>query len=111
MSSPTSTGPSRRAWRSPANSGAGRTTRSGFAGVVNGITSEHQAFLNAGGLGILAGDGMLPHPGLEEIMEADYQLPVSYFSLTLDYQFIVNPAYNRDRGPASVVGARMHSQF
>jgi high affinity Mn2+ porin len=82
-----------------------------LAGVVNGITSEHQAFLNAGGLGILAGDGMLPHPGLERIIEADYQLPVSYFSLTLDYQFIVNPAYNRDRGPASVVGARMHAQF
>jgi high affinity Mn2+ porin len=82
-----------------------------LAGVVNGITSEHQAFLNAGGLGILAGDGMLPHPGLEQIIEADYQLPVSYFSLTLDYQFIVNPAYNRDRGPASVIGARMHAQF
>jgi high affinity Mn2+ porin len=82
-----------------------------LAGVVNGITSEHQAFLNAGGLGILAGDGMLPHPGLEHIVEVNYQLPVSYFSLTLDYQFIVNPAYNRDRGPASVVGARVHAQF
>ena len=82
-----------------------------LAGVVNGITSEHQAFLNAGGLGILAGDGMLPHPGLEHIVEVDYQLPVSFFWLTLDYQYIVNPAYNRDRGPASVVGARMHAQF
>jgi high affinity Mn2+ porin len=29
----------------------------------------------------------------------------------LDYQFIVNPAYNSDRGPASVVAARMHAQF
>ena len=83
----------------------------GLAGVVNGITSVHQAFLNAGGLGILVGDGMLPHPGLEHIVEAYYQLPVSYFKLTLDYQFIVNPAYNSDRGPVSVVGARMHAQF
>ena len=31
--------------------------------------------------------------------------------LTLDYQFIVNPAYNRDRGPVSVIGARMHAEF
>jgi high affinity Mn2+ porin len=83
----------------------------GLAGVVNGITGVHQAFLNAGGLGILVGDGMLPHPGLEHIVEAYYQLPVSYFKLTLDYQLIVNPAYNTDRGPVSVVGARMHAQF
>jgi high affinity Mn2+ porin len=83
----------------------------GLAGVVNGITSVHQAFLNAGGLGILVGDGMLPHPGLEHIVEAYYQLPVSYFKLTLDYQLIVNPAYNTDRGPVSVVAARVHAQF
>ena len=28
------------------------------AAIVNGITNEHQAFLNAGGLGILVGDGI-----------------------------------------------------
>ena len=32
----------------------------GIAGVVNGISGAHQAFLNAGGLGILVGDGQLP---------------------------------------------------
>jgi high affinity Mn2+ porin len=83
----------------------------GLAGVVNGISGVHQAFLNAGGLGILVGDGMLPHPGLEQIIETYYALPVSFFKLTLDYQFIANPAYNRDRGPVSVVGARLHVQF
>jgi high affinity Mn2+ porin len=83
----------------------------GLAGVVNGITAEHQAFLNAGGLGILIGDGMLPHPGPEQILETYYSLPVSYFRLTLDYQFIVNPGYNSDRGPVSVVSARLHAQF
>ncbi len=83
----------------------------GLAGVINGITGVHQAYLNAGGLGILVGDGMLPHPAPEQIIEAYYQLPVSFFKLTLDYQFIVNPAYNSDRGPASVVAARMHAQF
>ena len=110
-SSPTSIAPWRRDLRSPASPGAGPTTRSGLAGVVNGITSVHQAYLNAGGLGILVGDGMLPHPAPEQIIETYYQLPVSFFKLTLDYQFIVNPAYNSDRGPASVVAARMHAQF
>jgi high affinity Mn2+ porin len=83
----------------------------GLAGVVNGISGVHQAFLNAGGLGILVGDGMLPHPGVEQIVETHYMLPVSFFKLTLDYQFIANPAYNRDRGPVSVIGARMHAEF
>jgi high affinity Mn2+ porin len=83
----------------------------GLAGVVNGISGVHQAFLNDGGLGILIGDGMLPHPGPEQIIETYYALPVSYFRLTLDYQFIVNPGYNEDRGPVSVLSARLHAQF
>jgi high affinity Mn2+ porin len=82
-----------------------------LAGIVNDISSVHQHFLNAGGLGILIGDGRLPHPGPEQIIETYYALPVSYFRLTIDYQFIVNPAYNRDRGPVSVIGARMHAEF
>ena len=75
------------------------------AAIVNGITKEHEAFLNAGGLGILVGDGMLPHPGLEQIIETYYQLPVYAWHVTFDYQFVVNPAYNRDRGPVSILGA------
>ncbi len=83
----------------------------GFAGVVNGITKIHQEFLNDGGLGILIGDGMLPHPGLEQIIETYYKFPLYDWNGTLDYQFVVNPAYNRDRGPVSVISARLHSDF
>lgn len=83
----------------------------GIAGVVNGISKEHEAFLNAGGLGILVGDGQLPHPGPEQILETYYSFPVSFARVTFDYQFIVNPAYNRDRGPASVFATRLHAQF
>ncbi len=83
----------------------------GFAGVVNGISSVHQAFLNAGGLGILVGDGMLPHYGPERIIEAYYSLPVYTWRVTFDYQFVDNPGYNRDRGPASVIATRFHVQF
>jgi len=81
------------------------------AGIVNGISKVHQEFLNDGGLGILVGDGMLPHPGLEQIIETYYQFPVYNWTATLDYQFIANPGYNRDRGPVSVLGARMHTEF
>ncbi len=83
----------------------------GLAGVVNAISNQHQAFLNAGGLGILVGDGKLPNPGPEAIMEMYYTLPVSFWRVTFDYQFIAHPAYNRDRGPVSVIGTRLHAQF
>jgi high affinity Mn2+ porin len=83
----------------------------GFAGVVNGISNAHEAYFSAGGLGVLAGDGMLPNPGAEQIIETYYSLPISFWRLTFDYQFIVNSAYNRDRGPVSVVGTRLHAQF
>ena len=84
----------------------------GLAGVVNGISPDHEAFLNAGGLGILVGDGMLPHPGLEQISRPITACRCLSRRLTLDYQFIVNPAYNATRrGPVSVLGARLHAQF
>ena len=83
----------------------------GLAGVVNGISVAHRAFLNAGGIGIEVGDGMLPHPGLEQIIEAYYVFPVYDWHVTFDYQFIANPAYNRDRGPVSLLAVRAFSQF
>ncbi len=83
----------------------------GLAGVVNGISAAHQAFLNAGGIGIEVGDGMLPHPGLEQIIETYYAFPIYRWQATLDYQFVANPSYNRDRGPASLIAFRLYSQF
>jgi high affinity Mn2+ porin len=83
----------------------------GIAGINNAISGVHQAFLNDGGLGILVGDGILPHPGREKIIETYYSLPIFAWRMTLDYQYITNPAYNRDRGPVSVIGTRLHAQF
>ncbi|HEY1426042.1 MAG TPA: carbohydrate porin [Caulobacteraceae bacterium] len=83
-----------------------------IAVVVNGISKVHQAYLAAGGLGILVGDGRLPHPGPESILEAYYSLGVfKGVHVTLDSQTVVNPAYNRDRGPAEVIGLRLHGQY
>jgi high affinity Mn2+ porin len=84
----------------------------GIAGAINGITGVHEAFLNIGGLGILVGDGMLPHPSLEQVLETYYSYALtSSTHLTFDYQFINNPGYNTDRGPVSVFGTRFHYQF
>jgi len=83
----------------------------GIAGLVNGISAAHKAYLNAGGLGILVGDGQLPNPGPEKIAEIYYSFPIANWRATLDYQFIANPAYSRDRGPVSVIGTRLRAQF
>jgi high affinity Mn2+ porin len=82
------------------------------AGVINGISRAHQAYLAAGGLGILVGDGRLPHPGSETIVETYYAAALrTFLHLTLDYQFVDHPAYNRDRGPVSIFAVRLHAQF
>jgi len=84
----------------------------GIAGVVNGIAGVHEAYFNAGGTGILIGDGQLPHPGLEQIIEAYYSYALSSSAkVSFDYQFIANPGYNTDRGPANVFAGRFHWQF
>ncbi|HTO05929.1 MAG TPA: carbohydrate porin [Myxococcota bacterium] len=81
----------------------------GLAAVVNGISGGARDYFAAGGLGILIGDGRLPHYGAESIVETWYSFRVaSWLSLGLDYQLIQNPAYNRDRGPVSVIGLRVH---
>ena len=74
-------------------------------------SGNDQAFFNAGGLGLLIGDGKLPNYGEEKIIEMYYSLPVSSWRATFDYQFITNPAYNRDRGPVSVIATRLRAQF
>jgi high affinity Mn2+ porin len=84
----------------------------GLAAVNNKISGARQAYLNAGGLGILVGDGRLPHPGCEQIIESYYSAAVLKFAqLSFDYQWISHPAYNRDRGPASVIAVRLHAAF
>lgn len=82
------------------------------ATVINGISGAREAYLNAGGLGILVGDGKLPHPGPEKIVETYYK--VTFFrhvQVTLDYQWIENPGYNRDRGAVPVIAVRTHIQL
>jgi high affinity Mn2+ porin len=61
---------------------------------------------------VLVGDGKLPHPGAEAIGELYYDWkPLKPIGVTLDYQIVGNPGYNRDRGPAHVFAVRLHGQF
>ena len=82
-----------------------------FGGAVNGLTAAHRDFLAAGGNGILIGDGQLNY-GTERIFETYYAFALSKaFTFTTDYQLIVNPAYNMDRGPVSIFSGRLHGEF
>jgi high affinity Mn2+ porin len=46
------------------------------------------------------------------VMETYYKVAVfTGVSASADYQLIVNPAYNADRGPVSVLGVRLHGEF
>jgi high affinity Mn2+ porin len=84
----------------------------GLAGVANRISHQGKLYLAAGGLGGIIGDGQLPNAGPEQILEAYYSVALfSFARFTADYQFIKNPAYNRDRGPVSVFGLRLHIQY
>ena len=84
----------------------------GIAAAFNDISGNARSYFAAGGLGILIGDGQLPHPGWERIVESYYAWQLAeHFTVTADYQYVVNPAYNRDRGPVSILGLRLHAEF
>ena len=83
----------------------------GIAFVRNRLSAEHRNYLAAGGLGFFIGDGRLNYRP-EAVVEAFYSLSVlKNARVSFDLQRIGNPAYNADRGPVTVVSARMHYGF
>ncbi len=83
----------------------------GIGGAINALAKPHREFFAAGGIGILVGDGRLDYAP-EGIIETYYSLRViEPVSLSLDYQFVADPAYNRDRGPVHIFAARFHLDF
>jgi len=84
----------------------------GLAFIVNGLSAPHREYLADGGYGFLIGDGKLNYAP-EMIAEFYYKLNVyqKKFFVTPDYQFILHPAYNQDRGPVNVIGIRAHVEF
>lgn len=83
----------------------------GVALVKNGLSAPHRNYLAAGGLGFFLGDGALRYH-TENIIEGYYSLSVAKFAwISADVQRIFDPGYNADRGPATVLSARLHCEF
>jgi high affinity Mn2+ porin len=88
-----------------------RQDRAGIAFVSNGIKKDHQIYLADGGNGFLLGDGKLNY-GRENIVESYYTAHVwRGIYIAPGVQYIVNPGYNRDRGPVVVPSLRAHVEF
>lgn len=83
----------------------------GLAVVTNGISKPHQEFLKLGGNGFILGDGNLNYRR-ENIIETYYAAQFNAFwQLSFDYQLVLNPGYNNDRGPVHVFALRSHFSF
>jgi len=83
----------------------------GLALYVNGLDRPHRSYLAAGGLGFFLGDGRLNY-ATERVVETFYSLSLFKGTwLSLGYQRMANPGYNRDRGPANFVGLRLHTEI
>jgi len=79
--------------------------------TASGLSGVHRAYLAAGGLDFLIGDGRLTY-GPEYVWESYYNARVrSGVFVGLDAQRVVNPAYNQDRGPVWIGSVRVHIEF
>jgi len=88
-------------WKRPHDTVATALTASGLSGV-------HAAYLAAGGLDFLIGDGRLNYAP-EYVWESYYSARVSaHLTASFDLQYVVNPAYNHDRGPVWIESFRLH---
>ena len=88
-----------------------RYDRVGLAVVSNAISKDHQTYLAKGGYGFLIGDGALTY-GRENIVESYYTAHVwRGVYLAPGLQHVVNPGYNRDRGPVLIPSLRAHVEF
>jgi|HubBroStandDraft_4_1064222.scaffolds.fasta_scaffold00186_10 high affinity Mn2+ porin len=85
--------------------------RFGIAAASNAISGDHRRYLALSGVGFIIGDGALNY-GRENILESYYTVHVwKGLYVAPDVQYIVNPAYNRDRGPVVVPGFRLHIEL
>ena len=85
--------------------------RLGVALLAHGLSDIHRRYLAAGGEGFLLGDGRLNY-GYETIFEIYYRWQLGERAqISPDVQQVWNPGYNRDRGPATVLGLRVNLRY
>jgi len=93
------------------NSWRRKQDKVGAAFISNGVSADHQRYLELGGRGFLLGDGTLTY-GRETIVESYYNAHLWHGIFGgVDLQHINNPGYNSDRGPVWVPGFRVHLEF
>jgi hypothetical protein len=67
--------------------------------------------LGLGGIDGFIGDGRISYRP-EKAFEWFYNINLNrYLWFTLDFQHIVDPAYNSDRGPVNIYGVRVHAEI
>jgi high affinity Mn2+ porin len=79
----------------------------------HGLSDVHKNYLASGGLGFQLGDGQLNNYGNEMLTEIYYSWKPVNAALWIsgDYQFAINPGYNKDRGPVNVFSMRVHVEL
>lgn len=83
----------------------------GLATNVGWLSTGQRRYLEAGGIGFIVGDGRLNYRP-EVVTETYYDMRVaSGINAALNYQLVVNPGYNRDRGPVHVFALRLRTAF
>lgn len=93
-----------RVWGRPSD-------RLGAGFASNGISGDHRAYLGAGGYGFMLGDGRINYSA-ERVLDVFYSFSaMEGASISVEVQRFWNPAFNQDRGPVSVIGARLHIEF
>ena len=88
----------------------------GISAMQNGLSSYRRAYLKAGGVSYFIGDYASPSQTIsyspERIGEVYYNATVIKNVLAgLNFQHIINPAYNSARGPVNILSFRVHAEF
>jgi hypothetical protein len=88
--------------------------------MLNGISANRKAYLQAGGISNFVGDTPYPYAGpLQTINYRPEQITELYYNalliknvlLGVNFQHVINPAYNAARGPVNIASFRIHAEF
>lgn len=83
----------------------------GIAFSINDVSKGHREFITEGGNGFMLGGGEITY-GSETAFETFYRYTVFHNAeLTLNYQFVINPGYNKDNKALHAVTCRLNFQF
>jgi len=88
----------------------------GVAALINGLSADRRAYLQAGGISNFVGDYFSSTQTIsykpEQIAEFYVNaLATKNILMGVNFQHIINPAYNSARGPVNIMSFRVHAEF